>query len=76
MSHELRTPLNAIIGFSEMIKIEMFGPVGERYRDYATDVFNSGGHLLGLINEILDLSKLEGGAGRASRGGYRSRRDG
>jgi signal transduction histidine kinase len=61
MSHELRTPLNAIIGFSEMIKVEMFGPVSERYRDYATDVFNSGGHLLGLINEILDLSKLEAG---------------
>src|SRR5437764_1982563 len=61
MSHELRTPLNAIIGFSEMIKVEMFGPVSERYRDYATDVFNSGGHLLGLINEILDLSKLDAG---------------
>ena len=61
MSHELRTPLNAIIGFSEVIKIEMFGPVGERYRSYATDIFNSGSHLLGLINEILDLSKLEAG---------------
>ena len=61
MSHELRTPLNAIIGFSEMIKVEMFGPVSERYRGYATDIFNSGSHLLGLINEILDLSKLEAG---------------
>jgi signal transduction histidine kinase len=61
MSHELRTPLNAVIGFSEMIKIEMFGPVGERYRGYATDIFNSGSHLLELINEILDLSKLEAG---------------
>ena len=61
MSHELRTPLNAIIGFSEMIKVEFFGPVGERYRGYANDIFNSGSHLLELINEILDLSKLEAG---------------
>ena len=61
MSHELRTPLNAIIGFSEMIKVEIFGPVGERYRGYAADIFNSGSHLLALINEILDLSKLEAG---------------
>ena len=61
MSHELRTPLNAVIGFSEVIKAEMFGPVSERYRGYATDIFNSGSHLLELINEILDLSKLEAG---------------
>jgi signal transduction histidine kinase len=61
MSHELRTPLNAIIGFSEVIKTSVFGPVSERYRNYATDIFNSGTHLLGLINEILDLSKLEAG---------------
>ena len=61
MSHELRTPLNAVIGFSEVIKVEMFGPVGERYRGYAADIFKSGSHLLGLINEILDLSKLEAG---------------
>ena len=61
MSHELRTPLNAVIGFSDMIKREMLGAVGERYRDYATDIFNSGSHLLRLINEILDLSKLEAG---------------
>jgi signal transduction histidine kinase len=61
MSHELRTPLNAVIGFSEMIKVEMFGPVSERYRGYAADIFNSGSHLLELINEILDLSKLEAG---------------
>jgi signal transduction histidine kinase len=59
MSHELRTPLNAIIGFSEVIKRSMFGPVNERYRDYAGDIFSSGTHLLKLINEILDLSKLE-----------------
>ena len=61
MSHELRTPLNAIIGFSEVIKSSIFGPVSERYRSYAGDIFNSGTHLLGLINEILDLSKLEAG---------------
>ncbi len=62
MSHELRTPLNAIIGFSEIIKTEMFGPVGTaRYRDYAKDVHESGQHLLGLINDILDISKIEAG---------------
>jgi len=61
VSHELRTPLNAIIGFSEVIKTEMFGAVSDRYRGYSADIFNSGTHLLGLINEILDLSKLEAG---------------
>ena len=59
MSHELRTPLNAIIGFAEMITKGMLGPINERYRDYAADIVNSGTHLLNLINEILDLSKLE-----------------
>jgi signal transduction histidine kinase len=59
MSHELRTPLNAIIGFSDVIMRSMFGPLDERYRDYAADIFTSGTHLLKLINEILDLSKLE-----------------
>jgi len=61
MSHELRTPLNAILGFSEVIKSQMFGPLSGRYRSYAADIFNSGNHLLELINEILDLSKLEAG---------------
>jgi signal transduction histidine kinase len=61
MSHELRTPLNAIIGFSEVIKLGMFGPLNERYRSYGGDIFYSGNHLLELINEILDLSKLEAG---------------
>jgi len=62
MSHELRTPLNAIIGFAEVIKDEMFGPVGlPKYSDYAKDIHNSGRHLLDLINDILDLSKLEAG---------------
>ena len=62
MSHELRTPLNAILGFSEVMKSEIFGghavPV---YRDYSSDIHNSGVHLLNLINEILDLSRIEAG---------------
>ena len=62
MSHELRTPLNAIIGFAEVIKDEMFGPVGQnKYADYAKDIHDSGRHLLDLINDVLDLSKLEAG---------------
>ena len=63
MSHELRTPLNAVIGFSEMIKAETFGPVGSvKYREYANDIHSSGRHLLLVINDILDLSKVEAGA--------------
>ena len=61
MSHELRTPLNAIIGFSEMIKAEVYGPGLPRYRSYATDIHGAGQHLLSLINDILDLSKAEAG---------------
>jgi signal transduction histidine kinase len=61
MSHELRTPLNAINGFSEIIKDEMFGPVAPRYREYATDIHRSGMHLTALINDVLDLSKIEAG---------------
>jgi signal transduction histidine kinase len=61
MSHELRTPLNAINGFSEIIKDEMFGPVAPRYRDYAADIHRSGMHLTALINDVLDLSKIEAG---------------
>ena len=62
MSHELRTPLNAIIGFSEVIKDERLGPGGSvKYRDYAQDIHSSGQHLLDLINDILDLSKVESG---------------
>ena len=63
MSHELRTPLNAVIGFSEMIHNEAFGPCDERYRNYALDINQSGQHLLNLINDILDISKVESGAG-------------
>jgi PAS domain S-box-containing protein len=59
VSHELRTPLNAIIGFSELMRGEVFGPLSERYRDYAQDIFYSGSLLLDLINDILDLSKIE-----------------
>ncbi len=62
MSHELRTPLNAINGFSGMMKREMFGPLGDdRYIEYAGDILNSGKHLLNLINDILDMSKIESG---------------
>ena len=62
MSHELRTPLNAIIGFSEIIKDEVLGPLGdEQYNYYAIDIHESGIHLLVLINDILDFSKAEAG---------------
>jgi len=61
MSHELRTPLNAILGFSEVIGREMFGPVAPKYLDYAVDINRSGHHLLALVNDVLDLSKLEAG---------------
>jgi PAS domain S-box-containing protein len=61
MSHELRTPLNAIIGFSELIQQELFGPVGERYKDYAHNINDSGRHLLDVINDILDVSRIEAG---------------
>jgi signal transduction histidine kinase len=61
MSHELRTPLNAVLGFSEIIKSAAFGPIASNYREYAEDIHSSGSHLLSLINEVLDLSKLEAG---------------
>jgi signal transduction histidine kinase len=62
MSHELRTPLNAIIGFSSIIRSEMLGKVSiPRYREYAGDIHASGEHLLAIINDILDLSKVEAG---------------
>lgn len=62
MSHELRTPLNAIIGFSEVLQHDLLGPAKEpKYREYARDIHNSGQHLLGIINNILDLSKIEAG---------------
>lgn len=62
MSHELRTPLNAVIGFSELIQTEAFGPLGDpRYRGYIDDIRDSGRHLLDVINDILDLTKIEAG---------------
>jgi signal transduction histidine kinase len=61
MSHELRTPLNAIIGFSEVLSQQMFGAVNPRQREYLGDIEASGQHLLSLINDILDLSKVEAG---------------
>jgi signal transduction histidine kinase len=61
MSHELRTPLNAVIGFSEVLREEMFGPVNEKQAEYLDDIISSGNHLLSLINDVLDLSKVEAG---------------
>ncbi len=61
MSHELRTPLNAIIGFSEVLLEKMFGELNEKQEEYLNDIFTSGKHLLNLINDILDLSKIEAG---------------
>jgi signal transduction histidine kinase len=61
MSHELRTPLNAIIGFSEVLSERMFGELNEKQEEYSQDIHASGQHLLSLINDILDLSKIEAG---------------
>jgi PAS domain S-box-containing protein len=61
MSHELRTPLNAIIGFSEALKDGLVGEMSDNQREYTGDIFTSGQHLLSLINDILDLSKVEAG---------------
>ena len=61
MSHELRTPLNAIIGFSEVLRQQMFGELNARQADYMNDILSSGQHLLNLINDILDLAKVEAG---------------
>jgi len=61
MSHELRTPLNAIIGFSEVLAEKMFGDINTKQAEYLQDILESGRHLLSLINDILDLSKIEAG---------------
>jgi len=61
MSHELRTPLNAIIGFSEVLTERMFGEVNDKQMEYLKDIHSSGQHLLTLINDVLDLSKIEAG---------------
>ena len=59
MSHELRTPLNAIMGFSDIMRQRLFGPMGERYAEYSDLIHESGAHLLELINDVLDMSKIE-----------------
>ncbi|OUR75710.1 hypothetical protein A9Q83_17080 [Alphaproteobacteria bacterium 46_93_T64] len=59
MSHELRTPLNAIMGFAEVIGMETFGPISEKYKEYIGDIYNSGKHLLSLIEDILDIARIE-----------------
>jgi signal transduction histidine kinase len=61
MSHELRTPLNAVIGFAELLQLEMFGTVNAKQREYISDIHKSGTHLLEIINDVLDLSKIEAG---------------
>jgi signal transduction histidine kinase len=61
MSHDLRTPLNAVIGFSDVLLEEMFGGLNEKQRDYVQDIHGAGRHLLELVNDILDLSKVEAG---------------
>ncbi|MBN2406156.1 MAG: PAS domain S-box protein [Elusimicrobia bacterium] len=61
MSHELRTPLNSIIGFSEVLFDQTFGPLNDKQKDYLNDVITSGRHLLSLINDILDIAKIESG---------------
>ena len=74
MSHELRTPLNAVLGFSEVLLERMFGEINDRQEEYLRDIWSSGKHLLELLNEILDLSKVE--AGRMELERLRGRRQG
>jgi len=61
MSHELRSPLNAVIGFSQLLREQYFGPLNEKQMEYVKDILDSGNHLLGLINDILDLARVESG---------------
>jgi signal transduction histidine kinase len=61
MSHELRTPLNAIIGFSQVLRQRLFGEINDKQDEYLADILSSGNHLLSLINDVLDLSKVEAG---------------
>jgi len=62
MSHELRTPLNAIIGFADILGERVFGSLNENQSQYVTDILESGQHLLSLVNDILDLAKIEAGS--------------
>ena len=59
MSHELRTPLNAVLGFADIMRSRLFGPLPDRYAEYAGSIHEAGGHLLNLINDVLDVSKIE-----------------
>jgi PAS domain S-box-containing protein len=68
MSHELRTPLNAVVGFSQVLKEKLFGPLNEKQEEYLNDILSSADHLLALINDILDLSKVEAGQVELERG--------
>ena len=70
MSHELRTPLNAILGFSEVLAERMFGEVNAKQAEYLQDILSSGRHLLSLINDILDLAKVEAGRVELELGGF------
>jgi GAF domain-containing protein len=70
MSHELRTPLNAIIGFSEVLSERLFGELNDKQVEYVADIIESGRHLLALINDILDLSKIEAGRMELERGEF------
>ena len=70
ISHELRTPLNAIIGFSEALSMKIFGPLNEKQEEYVTDIHVSGLHLLGMINEILEISKREAKAKQLALGRF------
>src|SRR4029079_2829356 len=68
MSHELRTPLNAIVGFSQVLKQKLFGEVNDKQDEYLDDILSSPDHLLALINDILDLSKVEAGQVELEKG--------
>ena len=70
MSHELRTPLNAIIGFSDVLAQRMFGELNEKQSEYVNDISTSGNHLLALVNDVLDLSKVEAGRMDLDRGQF------
>jgi cell cycle sensor histidine kinase DivJ len=67
MSHELRTPLNAVMGFADIMRNRLFGPMPDRYAEYAQLIHESGAHLLGLINDVLDMSKIEADRYRLQR---------
>jgi PAS domain S-box-containing protein len=70
MSHEFRTPLNAVIGFSELMSSGLGGPLTDQQKEYVTDIFTSGQHLLSLVNDILDLSKVEAGKMELEMNGF------